>query len=226
MYYRLRPSFDPEEVGHISCGQADKALYPESISDVLFDQRLPSNHLFEMIDQSEVITPTPVLAAGAKLTDLISGVALGSGLQLMVSDKLKKILESAGHPGIQFFATEVLYKKVRLPGFWIVHPVEPDMAAVDYANSSIEVLGLGATKLRDVEIENFEKFRSMQSQLVRPEMLQITKLVLRPDIDQPMLLLNHVLGGVGYFVSGELRAEIEAAGCTGIVFTKPEERYP
>jgi hypothetical protein len=34
------------------------------------------------------------------------------------------------------------------------------------------------------------------------------------------------LGGVGFFVSEKLKNEIENAGCTGMVFTSPNDVYP
>jgi hypothetical protein len=39
-------------------------------------------------------------------------------------------------------------------------------------------------------------------------------------------ILNYIEGGVGYFVSESLKIEIEKKGCSGIVFTEPNERYP
>ena len=47
--------------------------------------------------------------------------------------------------------------------------------------------------------------------------------MLQKNIEQDLILLIKVYGGISYYVSEKLKAEIEEAGCTGIEFEPVEQ---
>lgn len=221
-YYRINSSLDPAVIGNIPFGQAYTAEYPCAAEDPM----LVSNNLFVRKDPEEVLVQTPILRPKAKLTDLISGLALGQNIQLMISDRLKSILETAGHHGLQFFPMDVMHRGKQLSGFWVAHPVGFDMELIDYSKSKMEVDGYGGIKLREETVPDFNSFLALKEKTVYPERLRISEVFIRPDADQPILLLRDVWEGVGYYVSETLKQQIEDQHCTGIAFSLPHERYP
>lgn len=188
---------------------------------------LSRNLLFKKVDDvNRVITPKPIIAKGAKLTDLISGAAIGSGMQLMISGKLKDLLYKYNQTDLQYFPMTVIYKQIELKGYWITNPYHFKMEVINFKDSIIEVYGQGNIKIRDVQINDLEDFDMARKKIKLPHGLGIKTLVLKENIPYDFFVLSWVQGGVDYFVSERLKYEIEDAGCTGMVFTKPEERYP
>jgi hypothetical protein len=53
--------------------------------------------------------------------------------------------------------------------------------------------------------------------------LVIENIVLRSDIFVDFFVLSPVYGGIGYFVSEDLKIEMEKLGCTRIVFKEPND---
>lgn len=213
---------DTQEIGRVYDGQANKAIYTGSV----WDPAIPKNNLFKRMDKSAVVTQIPVLSLQAKLTDLISGSALGSGLELMVSDKLKKILAAENSGLIQFFPMQIIFKKKLMPGYWIVHPSAIDMEAVDFSNSVVKISNIDGTEKRSVTIEDVAAFDKRRAAMSISEWIWIDELVIKASFRKSFFHINFVKGGVGYFVSSEIKNEIEESNCTGIVFTKSNEIYP
>jgi hypothetical protein len=66
--------------------------------------KLLNNIYFQKVDFDPIV-PIPVLHKKAKITDLISCVNATCGGQLIMSEKLKKIIEKNREKGLQFFKT-------------------------------------------------------------------------------------------------------------------------
>lgn len=216
MFFAISRSTDPNIIGPVRV-QAARAELSVEIKHPF----LSRNVLFKEMPIEKVITPTPVIEPRAKLTDLLSGSAVGNGMQLMISEKLKDLISKENHPGIQFFPMQVIYKKKVLNNYWLSNPFAFDFDAIDYETSIFEVRRYGITPIKEVSVDNEKTFFNMKEALQEPEALTIKKLAIKKK-SQNLLLFIHVDGGIQYCVSEKLKMEIEAAGCTGIAFSPVE----
>jgi len=218
MYYRLHQSLDKKLLGVFPQTIFAQFGVPMDHPDNLF-----SHYAKKVADPDTVIVPQPVLEKNAKHTDLITNLYAAG--RLIISDLLKKILDKTGSAGLQFFPTNLIDKSSTVPGYWIVTTFAYDYGAIDFSASRFSIHELGANRI-SIEIANANEFLSIVNQTAYPKGISIDTLFFLPDLKADLLLLRYVYGGVGYFVSEKLKKEIEDAGCTGIVFTKPEERHP
>ena len=185
---------------------------------------LSRNLLYKKIeDIDSVIVVKPILVRRAKLSDMISGSSNGTGgIQLMISDKLKKILESGEGDNIQFFPMSLIYKNIELKNYWLSNPHHFSQEYIDYGKSDCQFRNsLDSKKNRLIDINTQEEFEIMMKKLVWPEWLSISRLVMCRG-QRDLLVLQRVYGGVGYYVSERLKYEIEEAQCTGIEFEEIE----
>lgn len=215
MYYMLTPDLDPKVIGSVNF-QVAEAQFSVPVDHPF----LTRNIFLKYVPEEQAVTPTAVLAKRAKLTDLLSGATGGHTWQLIVSDKLKQILQRQNNPGIQFLSTIVIYKNVELTSYWLVNPFCYDMDAVNFRESNIYLTGSGGAKIKQVQISNRKQFEEMQDSLELPLRLSITNLVINADVTESLILIKWVrkTGGLCYCVSEGLKMEIEDAGCTGIDF--------
>jgi hypothetical protein len=201
--------------------QFETADYPVPIDHPNF---LGNSHFFlKEVDINVVISAKPILKRGAKRTDLLNGTVYGAMGKLLISSKLKGLLEKANHKSVQYIQTSITHKEENFPSYWFTNPFDFNNELINFRNSTIEIEGVGGIKLRDISINNFEEYTSIANSLVMPERLSIKKLVLQNNIQQDLILLIKVYGGIGYYVSEKLKQEIEATGCTGIVFEPVEQ---
>lgn len=221
MYYRIHYSLDPKETGN----PAAQSIFERN--DIYVEHPLHFNqfHLKKANDIQAVVTPKPILEKKAKRTDLVS-TGFGGGVRLTISNKLKKILDKPQHPGIQFFLTSIIEGDIEIPDYWITNPFAFDYDSIDFEKSSFSIRGLGGVKISEIKVKDLTHFLSLISTLIAPEGIFIDTLYITPETKKDLLIVRWVYGGIGYYVSERLKKEIEDAGCTGIVFTKPEEQYP
>jgi hypothetical protein len=168
-----------------------------------------------------VAIPQPVLHPDAILTDLISSASIS--IQLVLSRKLKSLLESYAVPtDIEFLPLTVWYLNKEHP-YWVLNPLDFRMELIDFSKSEIWVVGIGGGKIRDAKVENYSDFVAFNANRVSSEWLRIRKVALKNQSDIHLFALQGVEGGIEYYVSDKLKNEIEDAGCTGITF---EELIP
>lgn len=221
MYYKLNESLNLKVIGRYP--QAEEALFNVDVSD----PRLSRNIAFKKVENVEsIITVTPVLHKKAKLTDFMQGSVTGSGVQLMLSNKLKKILCKEAHQGLQFFPMSIINKGEEIRDYWLASPFQFDYDCIDTTKSIFTLYDVfDYTFKENLVVSDNKELVKMFAEFKPPKMLIIDKLFMK-DCSKKILLVKGVRGGVGYYVSEKLKQEIEEAGCTGIVFTKPEDRYP
>ncbi|MEO6135698.1 MAG: DUF1629 domain-containing protein [Ginsengibacter sp.] len=173
------------------------------------------------------------LSLKANILDLIErGGPLSS--QLLVSGKLKSILERYRTFGIQYFQFNVIKNKIIYDDYWILHMYEFNQMYIDFKKSKI----IYKRKMQDYEtthqsekialnvnsLEDFNDYLKMARENV--EVITINRLSLFNDkIKEDFFSLEFVEGGIGYFVSEKLKTEIEEAECTGIEFQPSHLSY-
>jgi hypothetical protein len=211
MYYRLSESTDANVIGP-EFPQTEGVYFTTEPENPLFIE----NYFLKKAPEN-VLLPKPILPFRSPVTDLISSMARGTAFRLIISDKLKRLLEKVNHQGLHFLKFVLLRGNSEL-NYWLANPFVTDMEAISYQNSAIEINSYGGTKVEDVFLNNYGEFLQLNNTLKLPLRLSIKNVILSLTATQDLLILNYVSGGIGYYVSEELMNEIKEAGCTGITF--------
>lgn len=215
MYYKLTPSIDIKVIGNVN-SQTEDSLYPNLIEGQLFSRDI---FLKKVDDPLAVQTPTAILTKKAKLTDVIGGSSTAIVGQLIISNRLKVILEGVNDAKVQFFPLSVIEKEITHTNYWLICAYDTDMEFINYAQSRIELVGLGSQKIKDVLIKDYKHFDALMKEIKLPQRLSITKVSLIDECNKDLLVLSWVEGGIGFYVSKKIKSEIENSGCTGIQFS-------
>lgn len=177
---------------------------------------------FEKVDFDPIIA-NAILHPKSKQTDLIdANSAMGFSNKLLISGKLKTILEKNRKNGMQFFKSPIIQNNLLVEDYWILNMYEFNNDYVDFLNSkilleeitseNINSLYLSINSLKDYELK-IEEVRGKKGCNLRVE-----KLVLSKDkIINDFFMIRYSFSGI-YFVSEKLKQQIEDAGCTGIEF--------
>jgi hypothetical protein len=214
MFYRVQNSLDNKVIGNVS-QQFETADY--SGGNIHSKLHL-SNVFFKDEDLDKIIVPYPILKKGAKVTDLIGGTCYGNQLRLLISNKLKNILEQADNPTLKFIKTYITHKNIIYPNYWFTHPLAFQMDLINYKLSDIHEFNVeDYTYDKRIIINNFQDFNANRANIKVPKGLTIKKLVLNYSV-RDVLILERVKAGVSYYVSEKIKIEMENAGCTGIEF--------
>lgn len=227
-YWRLYSSAE-KEVG-----------YAPQITDPLFDgQYNDPDQLWNL--HSKPFSPKTKIPQGkmhkkAKLTDLMSASFLSS--QLFVSDKLRKILESSILKGVEFATTNLITNTGVSVKSNIMHPFATDHPYVDMANSEFQISNImGDLIQQTLKFDSFRHFENKQKEIMTANNLQqdvdlqthiyISKLVFKENLDFGICSVFDVHhAGIGFYISEELKGEILAKSCTGVICRDVNERYP
>ncbi|MDL2141948.1 hypothetical protein QQY79_05410 [Flavobacterium tructae] len=179
---------------------------------------------FIKIDFQPIIS-NAILSRKAKLTDLINAQTTGFSLRLLISSKLKDILEKYSKEKGQFFRSPVIYQNKSIDGYWIFHPHFFESNSIDYLDSKILIRkrkSEGGTFLEKIKVENDDDFKIQNLLKNEDDYIYISNLKIKKDFHSDFFLLSNTGGGIGYIVSENLKKEIEDASCTGIEFQPVE----
>lgn len=220
-YYVIRPSLDKKVIGH----------YPQvkEIKDNchVWDEPKFVEHLhFEKAD-FEPITSNAVLYSKSKITDLIDVVGMGFTKKLLISGKLKKIIQEYVDNGVQFFQSGIYHKDNYIDDYWIMNVFNINMKAIDYKRSIIFKTEKTFNKIGQLDIKNITEFlknKKIIEEKGYPHGILIQEFKLKTNINSDFITLLNVEGGVKYLVSEKLRNKIENSNCTGIEFMPAEMR--
>jgi hypothetical protein len=214
MFFKILNSVDPNVIGR-AANQAPTAEFPLPIDD----PNLSRNFGFRKVDPNVARTPSPILAPGAKLTDLIS-TGVGNAVGLIISDKLKKLLLRTPHRGLQCFPMTIIYNGKPNEDYWETHMFDFDFQHINFSKSMFEV---GRPfQMQPCEVADLDQYLAIRNSLKSGTGIITTKLVLNAGIDAELIILRGV-DGKGYYVSGALKQAIEEANCTGLTFEAVEE---
>lgn len=165
------------------------------------------------------------LFASSKVNDLI----IDSGpvtKKLVVSGKLKKILEKYRKTGMQFFNINIFQKNKNFSDFWILNMYEINNEFIDFKNSVFYETENVFKYTKQIAINSFEEFMKFKSEIEEkgyPYGFIIDRVKLKDNITSDFFALLYVEGGIKYIVSEKLKKEIEEY-CVGIEFMPIEMR--
>jgi hypothetical protein len=218
MFYRIEPTLD-EKVTGIDDVQASSAIYPVNIWDPIY-----INQWGHTLIPDYVVLPIPKIKTKAKLTDLMSVYFTGSSYRLTISSRLKAILEKNSHGNIQFIPITIYYKKKYLSDYWLTNILSFDNEKAINFHQSIISVGDSVVLNQNgiISIKSYAQYKSILLKLNWPNNLLIERVVFKKTVDESICTLERVHSG-HYFVSENLKREIESAGCTGIEFLPIEQ---
>ena len=223
-FYRIRHSLSDKQLGRIP------QVKDVKISSSVDNPKFLGEIFFSEIDFDPIV-PEIVLFDDSKLTDLIEKIMVVS-LKLLVSEKLKSLIQLYRTEGVQFFRNRVFHNELEYNNYWFLHTYCFNEDYIDFNRSTI-VLEKKAddyetsfmTSNVEVNIESIEDFEILKTSSQKKfETLYIKNLFFK-DVDENFFAIRYVEGGIGYFVSEKLKNEIEEAGCTGIEFQPSELSY-
>lgn len=213
-FYSIKESLDIKIIGKYT--QSEKAKYN---CDVWNEPKF-IEHIHQQKIDFEPIVANAILSPKAKLTDLISVVGMGFTRKLLLSDKLKEILEKSG-PDIQFFRDPLIYKGNIYKDYWILNAFNIGMEFLDYCESEVYMTENVFNKVKKLELSSYDDFLKHKMLIETegyPKGIYIERIKILPNVESNFFTLINVEGGVKYVVSDKLKSEIESAGCTGIEF--------
>ena len=222
-YYLLRESTDLKITGH----------FPQSIDakhncHVWDEPNFIEHHELIPID-FEPIVSNAILHNKAKLTDIISTSGIGFTRKLLVSNKLKSIIQdSADKLDVQFFKSHILYKEQIIDDYWIVYCNKSFSEFINLHKSTVKIRKRkpeGGTYLENIFFENYYSFEHYMIENKLEGKLFFSNIYLSDNIENDFFALKNVEGGIKYVVSEKLKQKIERAGCIGVEFQPSELSY-
>lgn len=219
MYYKITYNLSESVIGTKTLEHTNGAIYPIDIWDPLFINQWN----FKKVPQN-VVTAIPKLRSNAKLTDLISANYFGSAFRLTISTKLKNILEKYSKKNIEFIPIKMIQKQKEIEGYWITNIIEctnPDV--INFSECQIKYWMVKNDQ--EIMVNNYHEFLTAKEKLVEGDSsLFIYKLVLKQTAQDDLIILSSIKGGgVGYYISQNVKDEIQSLGCTGIDFELIEQ---
>lgn len=216
IYFKLFESTSLEEIG--SFPQVEEAIYNcDPLTDPEFIDNI-GNKQIAFIPKM----PLGILSSRAKLTDLLSSPAMGFTRKLIISEKIKGILERNNIPDIQLFECRINVGNELVP-YWILNPTRFRTDILDFERSEIHLMKGSFTTLEKLNIssnEELQKYQAEVQKLGATHRIRISNIFLK-ETPCSFFALDKVLGGINYFVSEELKEEFQFNGITGIAYTLP-----
>lgn len=218
-YYQISIDSNRKSVGLYP--QVSEAEYPCSIYDLNFIGEMNLKKI-----TNHVLLPVALLRRGAKRTDIISASPVGLTTGLLISDKIKNILEKYINNNIQFFSVKLKHKEQQF-NYWIAHPYRTDIEQINFEESEIIRENLFGKEKEIITISSAEQFAELRKQKNKDIIwtYRVSKLVLKKNIIDNLFILDILYGGVKFIISDNVKKELEDAGCTGLAFPKAGDRY-
>ncbi|MEC3906014.1 integrase core domain-containing protein [Tamlana sp. 2201CG12-4] len=92
---------------------------------------------FKKIEINPILS-NAILYAKSKRTDLIEVSSVGFSYgSMLISDKLKNLLEQFNSFGIQFFSTSIIHKENKIKNYWQTHIYDIPYDFIDFKNTDL-----------------------------------------------------------------------------------------
>lgn len=212
-FYKIKDSVNTKIVGTFPQANDSKSILTESEINII------EKGYLNRISDNNVKFPTIILQKKSKITDLISVSYLWYSGRLLISLKLKSILNKFKQDNFQFFPTTIINKSVEEDNYWVVNPCGINYKIIDYPKCIISRKNLfDYTQKEAIKINSAEEFEGLITAKDKEIFWSYSfeKLVLKPNTPDFFFLTG--INGLGYCVSKIVKEEIEIAGCTGIEF--------
>lgn len=216
-YFSIHNSLNEKIMGKLP--QVKEVVHNCNISDnPNFIDKFP----FEKIEVNPILS-NAVLFVKSNQTDLIHTSSVGFSYgSMLISEKLKTILEQFNCFGIQFFSTYIIHKDKKIENYWQTHIYDIPYDFINFKNTDLLL------KDRDKDrklIQNYlervfnkEEFLNMVGNMKYPKMLFLKNISFIESMSLDYFFLRNFEGASLGIVSEKLKNEIEKQEITGIEF--------
>ncbi|PKG52892.1 imm11 family protein [Olleya sp. 1-3] len=166
----------------------------------------------------EPITSNAILYASSNLTDLINISSIGFGRKLLVSNKLKSIIDSKNKDDVKFFKSNLIQNGKEITNYWITNPSRSRLNFINFKKSKVFLTKNYSTIIKQLNITNLEDFLKEKAKIKYPFTIIIKNVNIKKDVNSDFFVLTDISGGIKYIVSKKLKNEIQYEDCTGIEF--------
>ncbi len=223
-FFKLNLSTDPKIIGR-RFPQIHDIISPEEYD------RESENSIYRISSWEEITSdlnvPDFILHGHSKRTDIVSGVSY----MLLISNRLKELVESHSLPRSQVFETSIIARGKKY-SYSLFYLPDNSYQFIDFARSTFALVPFGrpvATHFPEINsLEEFESWVKKYPYLVKsnPHRLKVIVDKLVFDIDKIPYDMFRIIGPFSpqsYFVSERLKNAIEDKGFTGMDFIPLEE---
>lgn len=188
----------------------------------VWDEPMFIDRMFFRKIEGTPILSNAVLFPKAKLTDFILTYGIGFGFgSMLISNKLKNILEKFNVFGLQYFKTFLIHNNEKIENYWQTHISN---LAYDYIDFDKTIFLLkeysldGSVNIQELQIANLSEFLIITQNLVPPKMLFIKSFKFNKKMNLDYFALRYTEDCHYGIVSEKLKKEIENQCITGIEF--------
>lgn len=164
------------------------------------------------------------LFANSKMNDLImEGGPIPR--KLIVSEKLKSILEKHRKTGMQFFNINIIKKNKIFNNYWILNMHEKNYEVIDFEKTKFYETKNTFELNKELKINSLKELIQVMKKIESkgyPYGFLIGEIILSNIIAFDFFILTNIEGGIRYVVSEKLKNDIENERCEGLEF-KPLE---
>ena len=215
-YYALFNSLDRKMMGKIP--QVKDVIHHCHVTEnPLFIDRFP----FIKIETNPILSNV-ILYNQSKQTDLIQSGGQGfSHGSILISKKLKQLLENFNFYGIQFFSTYIIQKGTIYNNYWQTHVYEMPYEFVDFNDTDILLKERDADRRITetyLKVNSTLDFLNMAEKAKYPKFLFLKNISFVEKMNLDYFFLRNIQGTAGGIVSSRLKAEMEKHEITGVEF--------
>jgi hypothetical protein len=228
-YYRIQFTVSTKIRGNDSFIKHTNPLIPEN--------GVPSYEVKNFIGnfEDQKITTTPYLVnmelfKSARILDLLM-TSGGISRKLVISTKLKTILEAFNKNDLQFFNISVKKGLEVYTNYWVLHVHAYKQNFINYENINVVYYKHKAdfsktyeSETLNLTLKSIDEFNAHMNNKKPEEISYIEPVQIKKDCTEDFFCLKNVIGGLGYYVSEKLKNVIEREECTGIEFQPIEFR--
>lgn len=215
-YFAIEYSLDEKIVGKIPQAK-DFEHHCNVVTEPSFIDRL----FFRKIVEKPILSNV-ILQEKANQTDLINtlssvGFSYGS---IVISNKLKVILEQFNCYGLQYFSTYIVQKNQKFDNYWQTHIYEFAYQYIDFNSTTFKLKDRDCNRnmiTKDVKFNDMDEFLQFTDNIEYPKMLSFNAIFFNKNINLDFFSLRYDEGIKG-IVSERLKNEIEKQEITGIEF--------
>lgn len=220
-YYSIHNSLDRKIMGTLP--QLKEIIYNCHVTD---NPKFINKFPFKKIE-IEPILANAVLYTKAKQTDLIKTGGIGFSFgSLVMSNKLKNLLEKFNLFGVQFFSTYIIHKESKIYNYWQTHVYDIPYDFIDFSNTDLLLKDRDENR-KPIQnhlerVSNKEEFLNMAETMKYPKMLFLKNISFVKEMNLDYFFLRNFEGANHGIVSKKLKNKLEEHEITGIEF-KPIE---
>jgi hypothetical protein len=160
--------------------------------------------------------PKSIHLDGMQAADIFFVPQLASK-KLTISNKLKAILEKYTNPAIHFVPVNIHHSLGTL-SYWFLVPGKADYNILNFDKTIMSVIGANGRKITRYTARSSGEMQSIIESLKLPQRLRIDRPSFKDESNSHLIILPNVDEGTAYYISEQLKEEIEYAQCSGARF--------